>query len=65
MIAGFAVMVALIAIVNVQRYFRDRDGRWHEHRTNYRMRRLLPNGEWEYREMSAEEEGKRWEDSII
>lgn len=30
-------------------------GQWHEDPLDYRWRRLLPSGDWEYRDMSQEE----------
>ncbi len=51
-----SIALASIAIVNLWKFQRDRDGRWH-HANGRKMRRRLPSGEWQYRDMSGQEVG--------
>jgi hypothetical protein len=64
MFSAFVVLVVIIVAVNVQHYFRNRDGDWHEDADHYQMRRQMPDGSWEYRKMTPREENERWKDSV-
>lgn len=57
--APILAVLAAAAILNLVVRSMNRDGTWHPHTTiggEIRYRRLLPSGEWQYREATTEEQ---------